>query len=260
MVRYGPISIAPFVQAMTQDGAVFVQIGDWHIKDYCDIPGWPEGKLYTPGTSIEYVRRLQTAERYTHSYSLSFQQQLGCENPNFTSSQSVATPPGTTTMPQARVETHLTEFTCQRGGQAYTGRVMASVQAVQLPMGSVGWNIVYLACLLARQDRAHLGVGVWEKMRTSFSFDSNWNAREAVIARQATRPAMDALDATLKQSQDFDKHVINSTVTVNDPTTGSKWDVQMGAAPFYFTDGVGHFYNSYNPTPKSGFHTVNTLP
>jgi hypothetical protein len=105
MVRYGPISIAPFVQAMTPDGSIFVQLGDWHIKDYCDIPGWREGQLYTPGTSVEFVRRLQTAEQYAHSYALSFQQQLGCENPAFTESNPVDTPPRVTTLPQAQVET-----------------------------------------------------------------------------------------------------------------------------------------------------------
>ena len=259
MVRYGPISIAPFVQAMTPDGTIFVQLGDWHIKDYCDIPGWPEGQLYTPGTSVEFVRRVQSAEQYAHSYGLSFQKELGCENPTFTQSKSLETPPGVATIPQARVETDLTEFNCQRGGQGYTGRVMVSVQAYRLPT-SIGWNIVYLASVLARQDRAATGFAVFDKMRTGFAFDSAWNAQEALIARQATRPAIDALNTTLKQAQDFDTHVINGNVTVKDPTTGTKWDVKMGAAPFYFTDGLGHFYNSYNPTPRSGYHAVNTLP
>ena len=259
MVRYGPISIAPFVQAMAPDGAIFIQLGDWHIKDYCDIPGWPEGHLYTPGTSVEFVRRVQSAEQYAHSYALDFAKQLGCGNPAFTSSQSLPAPPGVAALPQARLETNLTEFNCRRGGQAYGGRVIVSVEAYRLPT-SIGWNILYLASGLARQDRAAAAFGILDTMRSSFAFDPAWNAREAVIARQATRPAMDALNATLGQAQDFDKHVINGLVTVNDPATGRKWDVGRGAAPFYFTDGQGHFYNSYDPTPRGGYHTVNTVP
>lgn len=259
MVRYGPISIAPFVQAMTPDGTIFVQLGDWHIKDYCDIPGWREGQLYTPGTSVEFVRRVHSAEQYAHAYSLDFQKELGCGNSSFTGSQSLPNPPGVAGLPQARVETNLTQFNCQRGGQPYTGRVMVSVQAYRLPT-SIGWNILYLASVLARQDHAAMGFDVFDKMRNSFAFDSNWTTREALIARQATRPAMDALNATLGQAQDFDKHVINGLVTVKDPTTGTKWDVRMGAAPFYFADGQGHFYNSYDPTPRGGYHAVNTAP
>ena len=259
MVRYGPISIAPFVQAMTPDGAIFIQLGDWRIKDYCDIPGWPEGHLYTPGTSVEYVRRVQSAEQYAHSYALDFAKQLGCANPAIASSQSLPAPPGVTALPQARLETDLTQFNCRRGGQGYAGRVQVSVQSYRLPT-SIGWNILYLASVLTRQDRASAGFEVFDKMRNSFAFDSNWSAREALIARQATRPALDALNATLAQAQDFDKHVINGLVTVNDPTTGRKWDVSMGAAPFYFSDGQGHFYNSYDPTPRNGYHTVNTVP
>ena len=258
MVRYGPISIAPFVQAMTPDGTVFVQLGDWHIKDYCDIPGWPEGHLYTPGTSVEFVRRLQSAEQYAHSYAVSFGKQLGCENPAFTSSQSLQNPPGVASLPQARVETSLAQFNCQRE-QGYTGRVMVTVQAYRLPT-SIGWNIIYLASVLARRDRAATAFAVFDKMRTSFAFDSNWSAREALIARQATRPAMDAFNATMKQAQDFDQHVINGNVTVHDPNTGVQSEIKMGVAPFYFADGLGHFYNSYNPSPRSGFHTVNALP
>jgi hypothetical protein len=258
MVRYGPISIAPFVQAMTPDGTIFVQLGDWHIKDYCDIPGWPEGHLYTPGTSVEFVRRVQSAEQYARGYAVSFGKQLGCENPSFSGSQSLPNPPAVATVPQARVETSMAQFNCHRG-QEYTGRVMVTVQSYSLPT-SVGWNIVYLASVLARQDRAATAFSVFDKMRNSFSFDSAWNTREALIARQATRPAMDALNATLKQSQDFDQHVINGNVTVHDPTTGAQSEIKMGVAPFYFADGLGHYYNSYNPSPRSGFHTVNPLP
>src|SRR5579863_4682806 len=199
MVRYGPVSIAPFVQAMTPDGAIFVQLGDWHIKDYCDIPGWQDGKLYTPGTSVEIVRRVQNAEQYGHSYSLGFQQELGCENPTFTGSKPLETPSGLATVPQAKVETNLTEFKCERGGQVYAGRVMVTVQAYQLPI-SVGWNIVYLASVLARQERAAVAFSVFDKMRTGFAFEPAWSAQEAQIARQATRPAMEALNSTLRQA------------------------------------------------------------
>ena len=259
LVRYGPVSIAPFVQAMMPDGSVFVQIGDWHIKDFADIPGWSEGHLYTPGTNVEYIRRLQTAEQYTHSYALTFQKQLGCENPTFTKSQPFPTAPGSATVQGANVETHFTEFTCQRDGQAYTGRVAATVQSYRLPT-SMGWNVIFLECVLARQDRASIGFAVWDKLQTSWAFDPNWSARQAIMARQATRGPLDDLNRTLQQAQDFDKHVINSTVTVSDPATGAKWDVSMGANPFYFTDGAGHFYNSYNPTPKPGYHAADPLP
>ena len=259
LARYGPITIAPFVQAMTPDGAVFIQLGDWHVKDYCDIPGWREGQLYTPGTSVEFIRRVQTAEQYAHSYAMIFQDQLGCKSPASIDSRTLPNPPELATMAQARVETNLTEFNCQRGGQNYAGRVIVSVQAYRLPT-SVGWNIVYLGSVLARQDRAPTAFAVFDKMRNSFAFDSAWSAQQALIARQATRPAMDALNATLQQAQDFDKHVINGLVTLNDPATGSKWDVKMGAAPFYFSDGVGHFYNSYDPNPRPGYHTANPIP
>jgi PDZ domain len=259
LVRYGPISIAPFVQAMMPDGSVFVQLGDWHIKDFADMPGWPEGHLYTPGTSVEYIRRLQTAEQYTQAYSLTFQKQLGCENPTVANSQPYPTPPGSATVQGARIETHFIDFTCQRGGQTYTGRVAATVQSYRLPM-SMGWNVTFLEGMLARKDRASIGFAVWDKLRTSWAFDSYWSTRQALMARQATRGSLEALNNTLQQAQDFDKHVINSTVTVSDPATGAKWDVGMGASPFYFTDGAGHFYNSYDPTPKPGYHATNPLP
>lgn len=260
MVRYGPISIAPFVQAMTPDGTIFVQLGDWHIKDYCDIPGWREGQLYTPGTSVEFIRRVQSAEQYGHAYSLIFQKELGCGNPDFTGSQNLPNPPGVTpAIQQARVETSLTQFTCQRSGRSYSGRVIASVQSYRLPNMSVGWNIVYLASVLALQNRAGAGFAVFDKMRGSFAFDSNWNARQAMMARRATQPSVDALNATLRQAQDFDQHVINGLVTVDDSTTGVRSDINIGVAPFYFKDGMGHSYNSYDPTPRPGYHGVNPV-
>ncbi len=43
---------------------------------------------------------------------------------------------------------------------------MVTVQAYRLPM-SVGWNVLYLACLLARVDRVPTAVAVWNKMRLS---------------------------------------------------------------------------------------------
>ncbi|HET7216014.1 MAG TPA: PDZ domain-containing protein [Terriglobia bacterium] len=259
LVRYGPISIAPFVQAMMPDGSVFVQLGDWHIKDFADMPGWPEGHLYTPGTNVEYIRRLQSAEQYTRDYALTFQKQLGCENPTVTNSQPYPTSPGSATVQGASIATHYIDFTCQRGGQTYIGRVAATVQNYRLPM-SMGWNVTFLEGMLARKDRAPIGFAVWDKLRTSWAFDSNWSTRQALAARQATRGSLAALNQTLQQAQDFDKHVINSTVTVRDPATGAKWDVGMGAAPFYFTDGTGHFYNSYDPTPKPGYYAGTPLP
>ena len=91
------------------------------------------------------------------------------------------------------------------------------------------------------------------------AFDSNWNARESQIAAAATAPARQALDATLRQTQAFDENVINGQVTVNDPTTGTRSQINIGAEPFYFADGLGHFYNSYDPTPRSGYHAVNPV-
>ena len=41
-----------------------------------------------------------------------------------------------------------------------------------------------------------------------------------------------------------------------DPTTGTRSEIKLGIDPKYFTDGLGHFYNSYDPTPRSGFHPV----
>jgi hypothetical protein len=258
MVRYGPITIAPFVQAMTPDGTIFVQLGDWRIKDYSDIPGWRPGQIYTPGTSIFIIRRIETAEQYARSYSLDFAKQLGCETPSFTGSEAMP-PAGLATIPQSKLDTHLVNFACQRSGQRYAGRVMVTVQSYRVP-GSIGWDILYLACLMAREDRAATGVSVWDKMRNSFAFDSTWNARESQIAAAATRPAKDSLDSVLRQTQAFDQNVINGTVTVNDPTTGTRSEINIGAEPFYFADGLGHFYNSYNPTPRNGFHSVNPVP
>lgn len=255
MVRYGPVTIAPFIQAMPADGSIFVQLGDWHIQDFSDIPGWRQGQIYTPGTSVIIVRRLESADQYAHSFSLGFQKLLGCGNPEFAESESVANPTGPSRLPQGKTETRIAHFTCQRDGQRYVGRVMASVQSVRLPM-SVGWNVVYEASFIAREDRAAAALAVWDKMRTSFSFEPAWNAKESQIAAAATQPARDALDQTLRQTQEFDQHVINGTITVHDPTTGTRSEIKMGIDPYYFTDGLGHFYNSYDPTPRSGFHPV----
>lgn len=93
-------------------------------------------------------------------------------------------------------------------------------------------------------------------MRTSVQFTPEWNARESMIAREAIKPAQRALDATLRQGQSFDEHVINGLITVNDPATGTQSEIPMGVEPYYFADGLGHFYSSYDPTPKAGFHTV----
>ena len=258
MVRYGPVTIAPFIQAMSPDGTAFVQLGDWHIQDFSDMPGWRQGQIYTPGTSIIIVRRLETAEQYAHSYSLVFQKLLGCENPSFTDSESVPNPTGPSRLPQGRTETRVAHFTCQRSGQSYVGRVMVSVQSVKLPM-SVGWNILYEASFITRQDRADQGLAVWNRMRNSFTFLPAWNAREGQIAAAATQPARDALDRTLRQTQEFDQHVINGNITVHDPTTGARSEIKMGIDPYYFSDGLGHFYNSYDPIPRSRFHVVNSV-
>lgn len=258
LVRYGPVTIAPFVQAMTPDGSIFIQLGDWRIKDYSDIPGWRPGQIYTPGTSVIIVRRLETADQYARSYSAGFAKQLGCGTPSFTGSDALPTPAGLSTIPQSRVETHLVRFTCLRSGQRYAGQVMVTLQSYHVPM-SIGWNVLYLACLLAREDRAATGVAVWDKMRNTCAFDSAWNARASQIAAAATPQARDSLDNALRQTQAFDQNVINGTVTVNDPTTGTRSEISIGAEPFYFADGQGHFYNSYDPTPRTGFHAVNPV-
>ena len=258
LVRYGPLTIAPFVQAMTPDGTIFVQLGDWRIKDYSDIPGWRPGQIYTPGTSIIIVRRIETSEQYARSYSLGFAKQLGCESPSFTGSEAMPSLVRTI-IPQSKLDTRLVSFACQRSGQRYVGRVMVTVQSYRVVM-SMSWNILYLACLLARGDRAATGVSVWDKMRNAFAFDSTWNARESQIAAAATQPARNSLDNVLRQTQAFDQNVINGNVTVRDPTTGTRSEINIGAQPFYFSDGLGHFYNSYNPTPRSGFHAVNPVP
>jgi hypothetical protein len=258
LVRYGPITIAPFVQAMSQDGTIFVQLGDWHIKDYSDQAGRREGSLYWPGTSVMIVRRFKGAADYAGSYSGAFGQALGCEQPQVTSSERVANPPGVQTIPQSNLESSVVHFTCQRSGQHYVGQVMVTLQSYRLP-NSTGWNVVYLASFLAREDGADTGLAVWNEMRTSIKILPEWNAKESRIAAAATRPAQDALDATLRQAQEFDQRVITGQITVNDPTVGSRSETNMGAAPFYFSDGQGHFYCSYNPTPRPGFHSVETV-
>jgi hypothetical protein len=134
-------------------------------------------------------------------------------------------------------------------------QVMATVQSYRLPM-SIGWNVLYLASVLAREDVAGTGIGVWDRMRTSCRFLPEWNAKEGAIARQAVKPAQDALDSALRQTQQFDQNVINGSITVHDPTTGTQSEIPIGVSPYYFGDGNGHFYSSYDPVPRSGFHTV----
>jgi hypothetical protein len=257
MVRYGPVTIAPFVQAMTPDGSIFVQIGDWRIKDYADTPGATPGQLYFPGTSIFVYRRFETSEQYARSYSLGFARQLGCESPSFTGSEALP-PASTATVPQAKLDTHLVSFACQRSGQRYVGRVMVTVQSYRVAW-STSWDILYLAGMLAREDRSATGVSVFDKMRNGFAFDSAWNAKESRLARAAIQPAKEYLDNTLKLTQAFDQNVINGTITVKDPTTGTRSETSIGAEPFYFSDGQGRYYNSYDPTPRSGFHAVSPV-
>ena len=259
LVRYGPITIAPFVQAMPPNGSIFIQLGDWNIKDYADIPGWREGALYTPGTSIEFVHRLRTPEQYAGEYITRFEEELGCGQSESMGTAKSPNPPGLATVPQASVGTVDAQFGCVRDGQHFIGHVMVSLQAYRLPMGTVGWGVVYLASFLARQDSADQGLAVWNKMRGSFHFLPDWNTREAMIAREATRPAMEGLQRTLAAAQSFDQHVINGTITVHDPTTGAQSEIPMGVAPFYFSDGNGHFYSSYDPTARPGFHSVKTV-
>jgi hypothetical protein len=256
LVRYGPVTIAPFLQAMSPDGAIFVQLGDWHIQDYSDIPGWRAGTVYTPGTSVMLVRRLESAKQYARSYGLNFGKWLGCEEWQFADSEVAQTPAGLPTVPNSRVETSLAHFTCVRSGQKYVGRVMTTVQSYRLPMGTIGWNVLYLASVLVRHDLADTGIAVWDRMRGTIQFLPEWNARESAIAREATKSAQRALDNALREAQAFDQNVINGSITVNDPTTGTQSEIPIGVAPYYFSDGNGHYYSSYNPTPRLGFHSV----
>ena len=69
-----------------------VQLGDWHIQDYSDIPGWRAGTVYTPGTSVMSVRRLESAKQYARSYGLNFGKWLGCEESQFADSEVAQTP------------------------------------------------------------------------------------------------------------------------------------------------------------------------
>ena len=255
LVRYGPLTIAPFVQAISPDGDIFVQLGDWHIQDFSDMPGWKEGTVYTPGTSIILVRHVQDSTGYARSYGLNFTKWLGCEKPDFVRSENAATPPGLATVPQSHVDTSIAHFICERGGQHYVAQVMATVQSYRLPM-STGWNVLYLASVLARENLGGSGIAVWNQMRNSFRFLPEWNARETAIARQAIKPAQAALDSALHQTQQFDQNVINGSITVHDPATGTQSEIPIGVDPYYFADGQGHFYSSYDPVPKLGFHAV----
>jgi hypothetical protein len=259
LVRYGPLSIAPFVQALAPDGSVFVQLGDWHLQDFADIPGWAEGRLYTPGTSIDFVRRLESADQYARSYAMTFQKMLGCANPAFAQSEEVAEPPGLARVPNSRAQTVVVHFNCTRDGQRYTGQVMTTVQAVRI-YTMTGWNVIYLASVLSREDRAAEGIAAWNAMRGSFAFLPAWNAQESRIAGEAVRPAMEGLQQTMRQAENFDHDVLNGNVTVEDPTSGTRSDISMGAAPFYFADGTGRTYNSYDPTPRQGFHSLKQVP
>ena len=260
MVRYGPISIAPFVQAIAPDGNIFVQLGDWHIQDFADIPGWAEGRLYTPGTSVEFVRRVRTADQYARAYALSFSKMLGCTKSEFGASETPMTPRGVTTaIPSATLQTSVAHFTCVRDSQKYVGQVMTSVQSYPLPMGTIAWNVLYLASVLSRADQASMGVAVWDRMRQSFAFLPAWSARESQIAAQAVKPAEEQLQATLGQARTFDREVLNGNTLVEDPRTGAREEVPIGVAPYYFTDGAGHSYNSYDPVARPGFHGANRV-
>lgn len=258
LVRYGPVSIAPFVQAMSPDGQVFVQLGDWHIKDYADIPGWRQGQLYTPGTSIAYVRRLESAGQYAHGYAAAFAREVDCGAPVVTGVAPVADPAGLSRAPGSRLETALAHFSCTRDGRKFDGRVMASVQATPV-MNMMTWSVVYLASVVAPQDRAAAAVAAWDAMRKSVAFSPAWNARQTRLAAAAVKPAMDQLDGMLKQAQAFDEHVINGDITVEDPLTGRRSEVSMGVAPYYFADALGHHYTSYDPTPRQGYHGVRPM-
>lgn len=255
LVRYGPISIAPFVQALSPDGAIFVQLGDWHLQDFADLPGWAEGRLYTPGTSIEIVRRTQSAPRYAEDYARNFAKMLGCSDVALAGVDDVPEPAGLARMPNSRAETVVARFTCTRDGKPFQGQVMTTVQAARIVM-MTSWNVIYLASVLAREDRAGQGIAAWNAMRQSFAFLPEWNAQESRIAGESTRPAMEGLEATMRQAATFDHEVLNGSATMQDPGTGARMDVPLGAAPFYFADGLGHTYNSYDPNPRPGFHAL----
>jgi hypothetical protein len=259
LVRYGPITIAVIVQALAPDGSILVQLGDPRIKDFSDNPAFRPGQIYTPGTSIMIVRRFETARQYAHSYAIDFQSRLGCENPSFSSVQDVPNPPLVSQVPFGTTQSALANFSCMRNGKRYVGSVLTSIRSTPLPL-SIGWSVVYLASFLAREDHAPLAVAVWNEMRNSFTFESAWSAQESQIAAGATQPAIREWNSSLDLAQQFDQHVINGEVTVQDPTTGMRSDIPMGAQSYYYADGLGHFYNSSDPNPPVGFHRIQRLP
>jgi PDZ domain-containing protein len=259
LVRYGPITIAPVVQALAPDGSILIQLGDPRIQDFSDIPTFRPGQLYTPGTSIMIVRRFENARQYSHSYGVDFQTKLGCENPSFSSVQAVPNPSVVTQVSFGTTQSAVANFSCTRNGKRYVGRVLTSIRSTPLPL-SVGWSVVYLASFLARDDHASLAQAVWNEMRNSFAFDSAWNAQESRIAAGATEPALREWNSSMDLARQFDQHVINGEVTVQDPTTGTQSNIPIGTQPYYSADGLGHFYNSFKPNPPVGFHRVQPLP
>lgn len=268
LVRYGPRTVAAVFQAMAPDGSIFIQLGDPQNQHFADVPGFRVGQLYTSATSTMIVRPAESALQYARSYGLEFQQKLGCEAPIFTTLQGrpystrEANPVGGTT------ESALAEFTCTRNGRRYVGTVFTSVNTTHYST-HVGWSAVYLASYLARADRGDLTELVFDDMRRSFKFDPAWRSRESRVATGAAVPAMSQWESSMDLAQKFDQHVIKSEVTVRDPTTGARsniqtgahpYYVQMGPHPYYFSDGLGHFYNSYDSAPATGFHRVEALP
>jgi hypothetical protein len=259
LVRYGPLTIAGIVQALAPDGSILVQLGDPRIQDFSEIPGFREGQLYTPGTSIMIIRHHETARQYAQSYARELQDRLSCQNSSTANAETVPNPPIVTPVSYADTASALIRFICMRGNQPHVGAVLTSIRTTRFP-GKIGWSVVYLASFLARQDRAALAETVWNTMRNSFAIDPAWNARESRIAAGAIQPTIREWNANLDLARQFDQHVINGEVTVLDPTTGTRSDIPIGSEPYYYSDGNGHFYNSYSADPAPGFHAVQQQP
>jgi hypothetical protein len=259
MVRYGPLSLAPVVQAMAPDGSMLIQLGDPALKDFASPRiGFPAGSIYRPGTSIFIVRNPETGPQFARSYSLALAGQLRCRDARVTQVDSVANPPGSAVGP-GQTSTGIATFSCTSGERQLLGKVLATTRILNAP-GAHGWSVTVLGSYIARADRAPEAEEIWAQMGKSYAVDPGWSRRESDIAAGSVRWAMRQWDANLDLTRKFDQQVIRGEVTVRDPTTGTTSEVPIGSGPYYFTDGLGRTINSPNPTPPLGFHPVSPQP
>ncbi|MBV8783807.1 MAG: hypothetical protein JOZ67_06460, partial [Gammaproteobacteria bacterium] len=95
MVRYGPISLAPVVQALAPDGGALVLLGDPALKDYeAPMPGFAAGQTITAGTSIFIIRAPQDGPHYAQSYAAELAARVHCTALHGTSVAQIPNPPG----------------------------------------------------------------------------------------------------------------------------------------------------------------------